>query len=104
MKKVAFVFVITVALLALPSGCEEQPPELVDRESKIPADQEKIPPETDLLPPILHSDEYEQPVPMPYPINTAGAEDSGFIMPDGWEHVLCMVYSRPRCVTARTAC
>jgi hypothetical protein len=40
-------------------------------------------PEMDLLPPILHSEEYEQPVPMPYPINTAGAEDSGFIMPDG---------------------
>jgi len=37
----------------------------------------------DLLPPILHSDEYHQPVPLPYPINTAGAEDSGFIMPDG---------------------
>ncbi len=55
----------------------------IDRESKIPSDQEKITPETDLLPPILHSDEYEQPVPMPYPINTTGAEDSGFMMPDG---------------------
>lgn len=83
MKRIAFVFVITVAVLALASGCEEQPPELVDRESKIPPDQEKITPETDLLPPILHSDEYDQPVPMPYPINTAGAEDSGFIMPNG---------------------
>ena len=82
-KKIAFVFVITVALLALSSGCEEQPLELIDRESMIPPDQEKITPETDLLPPILHSDEYEQPVPMPYPINTTGAEDSGFIMPDG---------------------
>ena len=40
-------------------------------------------PEKDLLPPILHSDEFEDPVPMPYPINTAGAEDSGFMMPDG---------------------
>ena len=55
----------------------------VDRESKIPVGQVKITPETDVYPPILHSDEYEQPVPMPYPINTAGAEDSGFIMPDG---------------------
>jgi hypothetical protein len=55
----------------------------VDRESKIPAGQAKITPETDVYPPILHSDEYEQPVPMPYPLNTAGAEDSGFIMPDG---------------------
>jgi hypothetical protein len=55
----------------------------IDRENKIPPDQAKITPETDGLPPVLHSDEYEEPVPMPYPINTAGAEDSGFIMPDG---------------------
>jgi len=55
----------------------------IDRESKIPSTQVKITPETDIYPPKLHSDEYEQPVPMPYPINTAGAEDSGFIMPDG---------------------
>ncbi|MFC2062758.1 hypothetical protein ACFLS8_02295 [Chloroflexota bacterium] len=57
--------------------------EIIDRESKIPLNQAKITSETDLFPPILHSDEYEEPIPMPYPINTAGAEDSGFIMPDG---------------------
>jgi hypothetical protein len=55
---------------------------VIDRESKIPPDQVKMTPEIDLLPPILHSDEYEEPVPMPYPVNTAGAEDSGFMMPD----------------------
>jgi hypothetical protein len=55
----------------------------IDRESKIPPTQKKITPETDLLPPILHSDEYNQPVQVVYPITTAGAEDSGFIMPDG---------------------
>lgn len=49
----------------------------------IPPQAVKINPDTDLYPPILHSEEYEQPVPMPYPINTAGAEDSGFITPDG---------------------
>jgi hypothetical protein len=80
MEKTAFISVVTVALLALTTGCEEQPPELVDRESKIPPGQQKITPEMDLLPPILHSDEYDQSVLMPYPINTAGA---GFIMPDG---------------------
>lgn len=53
------------------------------REQAIPSTAVKITPETDLYPPILHSDEYEQPVPMPSPINTAGAEDSGFMMPDG---------------------
>jgi ribosomal protein L24E len=40
-------------------------------------------PKTDTLPPILHSNEFKKPIPMPGPINTAGAEDSPFIMPDG---------------------
>lgn len=53
----------------------------MDRESKIPADIVKRTPETDQYPPILHSDEYYEPVPMPYPISTAGAEDSPFILP-----------------------
>ncbi|MBD3398154.1 hypothetical protein GF412_03110 [Candidatus Micrarchaeota archaeon] len=53
------------------------------RESKIPEGAIKITPETDIYPPILHSDEFEEPVPMPYPINTKGAEDSPFITPDG---------------------
>ncbi len=55
----------------------------IDRESKIPLSQHKITPVDDLYPPILHSNEYEVPVLMPYPISTAGAEDSGFIIPDG---------------------
>ncbi len=53
------------------------------RESTIPEDAIKMTPEMDKLPPILHSDEYGEPVPMPYPINTKGAEDSAFITPDG---------------------
>ena len=43
----------------------------------------KVTPETDNHPPISVSDEYEQPIPLPYPVNTKGAEDSAFIMPDG---------------------
>jgi hypothetical protein len=95
-KKEAILFAVIMALLISISGCTEQPTssgpsippdggavELVDRESKIPPDQKKMTPEIDLLPPVLHSDEYERPVPVPGPINTAGAEDSGFIMPDG---------------------
>jgi hypothetical protein len=57
--------------------------EVLPRESKIPTDAVKMTPETDFYPPILHSDEFEEPVPMPYPINTAGAEDSAFITSDG---------------------
>ena len=54
-----------------------------DRESIIPEDAIKMNPEIDKIPVQLHSDEFEQPVPMPYPVNTKGAEDSAFIMPDG---------------------
>jgi hypothetical protein len=90
------VAILLFSLILL--GCTQQPPVsgptiptdepetttvTIDRERIIPPDQLKVTPETDLLPPILHSDEYHAPVPMPYPINTAGAEDSGFIMPDG---------------------
>ena len=86
MKKLVLLLVMILLL----AGCTEQtteetspPRETIDRESKIPPKQMKMTLETDLLPPILHSDEFHAPVPMPYPINTAGAEDSGFIMPDG---------------------
>ena len=54
-----------------------------DRESLIPAEQHKIFPEIDLYPVKSETDEYEDPVALPYPVNTAGAEDSAFIMPDG---------------------
>ena len=80
---------LLLALMTLLAACTAEtsvstpPPLAPDRESKIPVGQVKMTPELDLLPPILHSDEYEQPVPLPYPINTAGAEDSGFITPDG---------------------
>ena len=90
------ILVIMIVFVLLLTGCTEQTTspettiettsptrEIIDRESKIPAEQVKMTPETDLLPPILHSDEYSEPVPVPYPINTTGAEDSGFIMPDG---------------------
>lgn len=55
----------------------------VSRESAIPPEAVKMTPETDVYPPVLHSDEWETPVPLPAPINTRGAEDSPFIMPDG---------------------
>jgi len=72
------------ALLILVS-CEEEifkpDPEYPDvtREEKIPDDAVKMMPETDTYPPILHLDVWEDPVPMPGPVNTAGGEDSPFI-------------------------
>lgn len=53
------------------------------RESKIPSHAIKITPETDKHPPITVSPEYDQPVPLPYPVNTKGAEDSAYILPNG---------------------
>lgn len=66
-------------------GPDRTPPQTrpVDRESRIPAEAVKMTPQTDKLPPQLHSDGWEEPVPAPYPVNTAGGEDSPFIMPDG---------------------
>ncbi len=54
-----------------------------DRDASIPADAVKMTPAMDEYPPILHSDEWEEPVPLPYPVNTPGGEDSSFVLPDG---------------------
>ena len=56
---------------------------VVDRLSKLPADIAKRSPQTDQYPPVLHSTEYEDPVPLSSEINTSGGEDSPFILPDG---------------------
>jgi hypothetical protein len=53
------------------------------RSEAIPPDAVKHGPADDPHPPILHADEWQAPIPLPGPINTAGAEDSPFISPDG---------------------
>lgn len=53
------------------------------RAEAIPAGAIKMTPQLDLYPPLLHLDLWEDPVPLEGPINTAGAEDSAFITPDG---------------------
>ncbi|MFZ5905065.1 MAG: hypothetical protein ACOYZ8_16085 [Chloroflexota bacterium] len=58
-------------------------PAPVDRLSVIPADSVKITPETDVYPVKSETDEYADPVPLPAPLNTRGAEDSAFVVPDG---------------------
>jgi hypothetical protein len=79
---------ITIFLaIAFLSGCGTQEsqdtPQEITRESKIPADAIKVSPENDVYPPLLKSTEYEQPVPLPQTINSAGGEDSAFVMSDG---------------------
>lgn len=65
-------------LLVLLLGCAGQEHPDIGRESLIPIDAVKMLPADDAYPPILHSDGYEEPVPLAYPVNTAGAEDSAF--------------------------
>jgi hypothetical protein len=94
-SKILIVIVISILFIA---GCSQQvqnknnsqtnqniKEETIDRESKIPSDVIKVIPKTDINPPKSHSNEYEDPVPLSNVINTAGAEDSAFIMPDGKE-------------------
>jgi hypothetical protein len=57
--------------------------EFVDRLDSIPDTAVKITPADDPHPPQIHIASYSEPVPVPGPINTAGAEDSPFITPDG---------------------
>lgn len=84
MRKLLGIFLIIGLLLSC--GCTSPVPEQQlqkDRDSAIPAGAVKISPGTDLLPPVLNSEKYMSPIPLPRTINTAGAEDSAFIMPDG---------------------
>ncbi|MDD5096595.1 MAG: hypothetical protein PHY95_03725 [Candidatus ainarchaeum sp.] len=53
------------------------------REESLPGGAVKVTVDSDIYPPILHSDEFTNPVPLGLPVDTLGAEDSPFIMPDG---------------------
>ena len=80
------LIVLCLAALAVFVGLNGGPTQdtvIPTRESAIPKDAVKVTPQTDTFPPILHSDEWNLPVPLPQSINTAGAEDSPFVMPDG---------------------
>ena len=83
MKNFLLILFAAAALILIGGGCEKTPVELPTRESKIPTDAVKITPATDVSPVKSLSAEYENPVPLPSPVNTAGAEDSSFILPDG---------------------
>lgn len=56
------------------------------RAGAIPSGAVKMTPENDTAPPVLNpafAHIWHEPVPLPGPVNTAGAEDSPFITPDG---------------------
>lgn len=75
--------VVFVGLNLNPPRETPETPELPTRESVIPAGAVKMTPDADIHPPILHSDEWNQPVPLAEAVNTAGGEDSPFVLPDG---------------------
>jgi hypothetical protein len=86
MNRFLLIFVVVSAFLACGSQGIIQPTPTtapIKRENLIPSNQVKIVLETDLYPPGSVTNEYGEPVPLPYPFNTAGAEDSAYIMPDG---------------------
>ena len=70
---------ILVFIFSIFEGCEN----IKDRKDSISDDAIKITPDMDVFPPIIHSDKWENPIPMPSIINTAGLEDSPFITPTG---------------------
>jgi hypothetical protein len=80
---ICILAVLTTLFIGLNSNPSQETPELPTRDSTIPAGAVKMTPETDFYPPLLHSDEWLQPVPLAKTINTAGGEDSAFVMPDG---------------------
>jgi len=81
---ILLILILVILVIALFSSIvkETDQSEIIPRESKIPKDAIKAIPENDDHPPVLHLDEFEQPVPMASPINTAGAEDSPFVPAD----------------------
>ena len=76
-KKVLTLILIVVLMSCCTNQSTEHEPEKT-REDSIPESATKVTPDTDLFPPVLHSDEWKEPVPLDA-INTAGAEDSPFV-------------------------
>jgi hypothetical protein len=70
------------------AGCTSSPTEPLctgyeTRADAIPGDAVKQTPDGDLHPVLVHSVEFADPVPLPGPVNTAGAEDACVISRDG---------------------
>jgi len=78
------IICIIAVLIAIFAGLKPNPlQETRAREDFIPAAAVKMTPDADIFPPILHSGDWNPPIPLTETINTAGGEDSPFILPDG---------------------
>lgn len=76
---------LPILVTLLFASCQPNLPSipLVPIGEAIPEEAIKFTPEMDTTPPILHSQEWKQPIPLPGEPTTAGAEDSPFINPEG---------------------
>ncbi len=81
-SSIAIAVLLLLLVLSQTAPPQEGYPERTRAEA-IPPEAVKMTPQSDLHPPVLHLDLWEDPVPLEGPINTAGAEDSAFITPDG---------------------
>lgn len=80
---VALVLLLSTVIILANLNSHSELPIAKVRSEVIPSDAVKITPGMDVFPPILHSDEWKEPVPLAGPVNTAGAEDAPVITPDG---------------------
>ncbi len=76
------ILVLCLLAVSIMNGCTGNggQVEVPTRQEAIPQDALKMLPEDDLYPPVLNSADWLDPVPVPGLINTAGAEDSPFIV------------------------
>ena len=86
MRKIAWILILLPELLLCYTCQSAQPP--TDSHKEIPSrydliNIEKVLPEQDYHPPILHSREWKTPYPINGAVISAGLEDSPFITPDG---------------------
>ena len=77
------ICLLIVVLLLSACSSSPSPTPLPARESKIPPGAFKVTSARDPFPPLMHSDEWTHPIPLEGGVNTAGAEDSPFVLPDG---------------------
>lgn len=80
---VAVVVLFLIAVIIITQPKEQAVTTDEDRLAAIPSLAVKMGPEDDEFVPVVHSDEWQQPVPMAGPVNSAGAEDSPYMTEDG---------------------
>jgi len=80
---VVLVIVFILAVIAMTQPKQTISITQEDRMDAIPATAVKQNPDADIHKPVMHSALWSQPVPMPGPVNTAGAEDSPFVTANG---------------------